>query len=159
MLSYLYEKSTLNLCGINEATNPLGPNRCTSSSQCDGARTCSQWGWCEGVSGCGSNDSQLNLCGINEATNPLGPNRCTSNSQCDGARTCSQYNWCEGVSGCGANDSQTTTKITTPTTIQQVVTEPGPVLVMPKTTMIDEQPLDSGVTDVVPSLPLMIMLN
>ena len=36
----------LDLCGHNEALNPLGPNRCNSNADCEGARTCSQWGWC-----------------------------------------------------------------------------------------------------------------
>ena len=45
------------LCGINETLNPLGPHKCDASSQCNGARYCSQWGWCEGMSGCGPNNS------------------------------------------------------------------------------------------------------
>ena len=39
-------------CGINEAHNLLGANRCQSSNQCAGNRTCSAAKWCEGVSGC-----------------------------------------------------------------------------------------------------------
>ena len=36
----------LDICGVNEANNPLGPNRCSNNSQCEGARTCSMYGWC-----------------------------------------------------------------------------------------------------------------
>jgi hypothetical protein len=32
----------------DESKSPLGPNRCSDSSQCDGQRTCSEWGWCQG---------------------------------------------------------------------------------------------------------------
>jgi hypothetical protein len=32
----------------DEARNSPGPNRCQSASQCDGARTCSPAGWCQG---------------------------------------------------------------------------------------------------------------
>ncbi|HEX2569486.1 MAG TPA: RICIN domain-containing protein [Polyangia bacterium] len=33
----------------DESQNPGGPNRCTNQWQCDGARTCSPYGWCQGV--------------------------------------------------------------------------------------------------------------
>lgn len=33
----------------NEARNPGGANRCTNNQQCDGARTCSAAGWCQGT--------------------------------------------------------------------------------------------------------------
>ena len=36
---------------INEKLNAEGPNRCSRSSECDGARTCSYAGWCQGRSG------------------------------------------------------------------------------------------------------------
>ena len=36
---------------FNEALNPLGRNRCNSNSQCDGFRTCSDYGWCGGFAG------------------------------------------------------------------------------------------------------------
>ena len=36
---------------VNEAHNPLGSNRCTSNSQCDGFRTCSIYRWCQGWAG------------------------------------------------------------------------------------------------------------
>jgi hypothetical protein len=32
----------------DESRNRPGPNRCDTSSQCDGARTCSPAGWCQG---------------------------------------------------------------------------------------------------------------
>lgn len=59
-------------CRVDEARNPLGPNRCSNSNQCSGDRTCSDWGWCQGTSGCSS-------CNINEANNPGGANRCSNN--------------------------------------------------------------------------------
>lgn len=34
----------------DEATNPRGPNQCSSHAECDGARTCSSAGWCQGTS-------------------------------------------------------------------------------------------------------------
>ena len=33
----------------DEATNPLGPNQCSDDCECDGARDCSDFGWCEGI--------------------------------------------------------------------------------------------------------------
>ncbi|MEM7156162.1 MAG: hypothetical protein AAF799_25135 [Myxococcota bacterium] len=33
----------------DEATNPLGPNQCNDDCECDGARDCSPFGWCEGI--------------------------------------------------------------------------------------------------------------
>ena len=36
---------------VNEALNSLGANRCNSSSQCDGHRTCSAFNYCMGNSG------------------------------------------------------------------------------------------------------------
>ena len=41
-----------NTCEYDEALNALGPNRCSSSLECGGARYCSDWGWCHGNSGC-----------------------------------------------------------------------------------------------------------
>jgi hypothetical protein len=35
---------------VNEAINAAGPNRCTSNNDCDGARTCSPAGFCQGTS-------------------------------------------------------------------------------------------------------------
>ena len=42
----------LDLCGHNEALNPLGPNRCSTNADCEGARTCSSFGWCMGSTYC-----------------------------------------------------------------------------------------------------------
>jgi len=81
-------------CQIDEAINFSGANRCFDHSECLGARTCSDYGWCEGTSGCPE------ACEIDEAINSLGPNRCDSDTQCAGARTCSPHGWCEGDSGC-----------------------------------------------------------
>ena len=35
----------------NEAITKLGPNKCSTNSDCDGARTCSPHGWCQGDAG------------------------------------------------------------------------------------------------------------
>ena len=40
-----------NLLHINEALNAEGPNRCSADTECDGRRTCSIYGWCQGDSG------------------------------------------------------------------------------------------------------------
>ncbi|WP_425334903.1 hypothetical protein [Myxococcus stipitatus] len=80
----------------DEARNPRGPNRCSNSCDCDGMRTCSSSGWCQGVArppvGCTSPQYSWN-----EAWNPGGSNRCTSACQCDGRRTCSSSGWCQGT--------------------------------------------------------------
>ena len=39
-------------CGLNEANNKIGENRCLIDSDCNGKRTCSSTGWCQGQSGC-----------------------------------------------------------------------------------------------------------
>jgi hypothetical protein len=39
-------------CTHDESINPLGAHKCTTSSDCSGARTCSRWKWCQGESGC-----------------------------------------------------------------------------------------------------------
>ena len=36
---------------IDEAKNVGGPNRCLDMSECDGFRTCSSAGWCQGWAG------------------------------------------------------------------------------------------------------------
>ncbi len=36
---------------LNEALNAYGPNQCRVDSQCDGFRTCSSAGWCQGWAG------------------------------------------------------------------------------------------------------------
>lgn len=33
----------------DEAKNPLGPNKCKTDKECDGLRTCSPHGWCQGT--------------------------------------------------------------------------------------------------------------
>ncbi|WP_425537960.1 hypothetical protein [Myxococcus stipitatus] len=80
----------------DEARNPRGPNRCSGSCDCDGMRTCSSSGWCQGVArppvGCDSPRYYWN-----EAWNPAGSNRCSNSCQCDGRRTCSSSGWCQGT--------------------------------------------------------------
>jgi len=83
-----------NTCAYDEAKNIKGPNRCTTAYECAGARTCSQWGWCQGNSGCDD------PCAIDEAKNHLGSNRCSFDEECAGDRTCSPWGWCWGDSGC-----------------------------------------------------------
>ena len=39
-------------CGHNEAVNDMGPNKCVEDSECNGFRTCSSSGWCQGESFC-----------------------------------------------------------------------------------------------------------
>ncbi|MDO9018311.1 MAG: hypothetical protein Q8S73_12195 [Deltaproteobacteria bacterium] len=83
----------------DEARNPGGANRCTNSQQCDGARTCSAAGWCQGTARTPNPGPKgPNYC-WDEARNPGGANRCTNSQQCDGARTCSAAGWCQGTAG------------------------------------------------------------
>lgn len=83
----------------NEATNPLGPNKCSTNEQCDGARTCSQANFCQGTARTPNPGPKGPTYCWNEANNPDGPNKCSNNGQCDGARTCSQFGYCQGESG------------------------------------------------------------
>ncbi|MBU8895354.1 hypothetical protein KRR26_07045 [Corallococcus sp. M34] len=80
----------------DEGTNPGGANRCSNACQCDGMRTCSSFGWCQGTArppvSCTSPQYYWN-----EAWNPQGSNRCSSNCDCDGRRTCSSAGWCQGT--------------------------------------------------------------
>lgn len=85
----------------NEAKNRLGPNRCKTHCDCDGARTCSPHGWCQGVARPPVRHPKVNCVSPNyrhnEANNRPGPNRCKTHCDCDGARTCSAHGWCQGV--------------------------------------------------------------
>ncbi len=45
----------------------LGPNKCHGDSDCQGSRTCSEWGWCQGDSNCPDD-----RCLIDESKNSLG---------------------------------------------------------------------------------------
>lgn len=80
----------------DETRNPGGAYRCSNSCQCDGMRTCSQWGWCQGTArpnvSCTSPQYHWN-----EAWNSGGSNRCSNSCQCDGRRTCSSSGWCQGT--------------------------------------------------------------
>ncbi|MGH8610984.1 MAG: hypothetical protein ACREYF_02775 [Gammaproteobacteria bacterium] len=83
----------------DEAKNKAGPNRCTTNQDCDGARTCSGAGWCQGTSRKPDPGAKgPNYC-WDEAKNPRGPNQCSNNNECDGARTCSSAGWCQGTAG------------------------------------------------------------
>jgi len=82
----------------NEGITPLGPNRCKTSCECDGARTCSKSGFCEGTAratGCVCFQPCYNW---DEAKSSLGPNKCKTSCDCDGARTCSNFGFCQGTS-------------------------------------------------------------
>ena len=46
-----YSLTELTFDHINENLNAKGPNRCSFDSECDGARTCSAYGNCQGSSG------------------------------------------------------------------------------------------------------------
>ena len=39
-------------CDVDESKNPLGANRCDSSFDCKGQRTCGASGYCNGEHGC-----------------------------------------------------------------------------------------------------------
>ena len=86
----------------NEA--PTG-NRCSNNNKCDGQRTCSPYGWCQGTSrpakGTGYNYNEAvtgNRC-PKSATDPFnGKNYANRNYFCDGQRTCSPFGWCQGTS-------------------------------------------------------------
>jgi hypothetical protein len=81
--------------GWNEAKNPGGANRCSNANQCDGSRTCSPYGWCQGTAR-PPNFQKTSAYRLDESRNSLGPNQCTNGMECDGARTCSPYGWCQG---------------------------------------------------------------
>jgi hypothetical protein len=74
---------------------PTG-NRCSNNNLCDGQRTCSYAGWCQGTSRPAKNANYRydeavtgNKCDVNN------PNK---NYYCDGNRTCSYAGWCQGTS-------------------------------------------------------------
>lgn len=74
-------------------------NRCKNNNQCDGQRTCSPFGWCQGTSrpakGTGYNYNEAvtrNRCPTS------GKNYANRNYFCDGQRTCSPFGWCQGTS-------------------------------------------------------------
>ena len=79
---------------------PTG-NRCKDSNQCDGQRTCSPFGWCQGTSRPAKNANYRyneavtgNKC-PNASTQPNFANRAY---YCDGNRSCSVHGWCQGTS-------------------------------------------------------------
>ena len=102
-------------CDHDETQNELGPFKCTSNDQCRGARTCSEWGWCQGDDFCDdegededegedddiSPDPQPDICMVDEDINIMGPGMCVDDSQCKGERVCSlDYYQCVGYSNC-----------------------------------------------------------
>ena len=99
-------------CDHDETLNPLGPHKCQSNSECTGARTCSEWGWCQGDSFCDEEeeddttpdptpDPTPDMCMIDERWNDMGPGMCLDHSQCKGDRVCSgEYWYCVGYSNC-----------------------------------------------------------
>jgi hypothetical protein len=88
----------------NEAPNG---NKCTNDWQCDGLRTCSSFGWCQGVA---RSTPVIPPVAPPVPPTPTGPktadyqynetpngNKCTNDWQCDGLRTCSAVGWCQGT--------------------------------------------------------------
>ena len=90
-----YYKPTVKVCGVFETKNSAGPHRCSSDAHCDGTRICNREKWCEGISGCKTEN-----CDVDEYKNAEGPNKCKTHAHCAGNRTCSDFGYCRGVSGC-----------------------------------------------------------
>lgn len=81
----------------DETRNPGGAHRCSSSTQCDGMRTCSEFGWCQGTARPERRPPVKDrYYHWNELNNPLGPHKCRNDYQCDGARICSDSGYCFG---------------------------------------------------------------
>jgi hypothetical protein len=88
------------LCGnsytyyFDERKNKFKPHRCKADSQCDGVRTCSIFGWCQGTSRPEKsteyyyNESKDNYCEFDSVIRDY---------FCDGNRTCSIDNKCTGI--------------------------------------------------------------
>ncbi len=67
---FIYSNYALAPCSYDESKNTKGENRCNKDEECQGKRTCSVFGWCQGVSEC------LDfLCNIDEAKNALGKSK------------------------------------------------------------------------------------
>ena len=81
-------------CGVVEKDG----GKCTSRHQCNGARKCSQWGWCAGASYCCEVTTNSTCCYVDE---PLRNHKCQHSGQCEGFRYCSS-GVCKGESGCSA---------------------------------------------------------
>lgn len=69
-------------------------HKCTSEFHCDGKRTCSHWGWCQG----NADHTVENVKGPNYRFDegPRG-HKCDNEMQCAGRRTCSAWGWCQGT--------------------------------------------------------------
>jgi hypothetical protein len=79
---------------------PTG-NRCSNNDQCDGQRTCSGYGWCEGTSRPPKNANYYYdeaVTGNKCPSSSTDPNFANRNYYCDGNRTCSTDGWCQGTS-------------------------------------------------------------
>lgn len=95
----------------DEAKNSLGANQCASDQDCIAGRTCSPFGWCQGVQSVKVVDCPTGSCqGVqkptcsahisricDEAKNSRGPNRCASNADCIIGRSCSPFGYCQGT--------------------------------------------------------------
>jgi hypothetical protein len=79
----------------DEMRNSGGPHRCSSSLQCDGMRTCSEFGWCQGTAR-PEPERKGRHYRWDERNNPLGPNRCRTSYECDGERVCTASGYCAG---------------------------------------------------------------
>ena len=103
-------------CAHDEWENELGPLRCTRDSECRGARTCADFGYCMGDDQCDGEEEDEEediepepvpeMCMIEEDLNDLGPGMCTDSNQCKGGRVCSELYYCVGYSNC-EDDKQT----------------------------------------------------
>lgn len=72
-------------------------NRCGGENQdwlCDGARTCSPHGWCQGYA---NHPASMTEKGPSYYFDEkVTGNKCYSDYMCDGERTCSPNKWCQG---------------------------------------------------------------
>ncbi len=79
---------------------PTG-NKCTSAAQCDGQRSCSSNGWCQGTSRPAKGASYTyneGVTGNQCPTSTADQNYANRDYYCDGNRTCSWTGWCQGTS-------------------------------------------------------------
>lgn len=77
----------------DESVNPMGPSRCSSDCDCDGARSCSSSNFCQGEARSCVGEDYLWDESLN--TRPYGCDD-ENDCECDGGRTCSFAGFCEG---------------------------------------------------------------